>query len=501
MCYPSVTSQKERIDMSKIRLQMEFRPALPVVIGNKDYREQRALAERIDDLLTRSGLEAEMIEKVLGPRQAVSAADWARAWRQTQIGLRCTIARHLTIKAYRVFSARLADSPLWQWFCRIDQLEGVRVPSKSALQRYEAQWSAAEVRGLVQQLNQLAARPAGAERLGLCRTLDVGAYFVDTTCVKANIHFPVDWVLLRDAARTLLKGMIVIRKHGLRQRMPVPGAFLRQMNRLSIAMTQGRRRPDSRRERKRVLRQMKRLSQVIRRHAQRHVAALYARRIESDLTEGQATQIIRRMENVLAQLPAAIKQAHERIIGGRQVANADKLLSLYERDLHVLVRGKADAEVEFGNTLFLAEQGDGMIVDWKLQREISLGDGTLLDESLDRMAAVFGAGAVTGVGGDRGFDRHKTRQRLEQEHLFNGICPRDPQLLRERMREQEFRAMQWRRAQTEGRIGIFKNDFLERPFRSKGFAARERSVAWSVLAHNLWILSELQRDDALKKAA
>ena len=487
--------------MSKIYRQMEFRPALPVVMGNKDYRQMRDLAERIDDLLTRSGLEAGMIEKVLGSREAVSAANWARAWQQAQIALRCTLARHLTIKAHRVFSARLADSPLWQWFCRIDRLEGVRVPSKSALQRYEAQWAAAEIRELVQQLNQLAAQPAGAEQLGLISTLDVGAYFADTTCVKANIHFPVDWVLLRDAARTLIKGTMVIRKHGLRQRMPEPANFLRQMNRLSIAMTQGRRRPDSRRERKRVLRQMKRLSQVIRRHAQRHVAALRARWTESDLTEGQAAQIIRRMENVLVQLPAAIKQAHERIIGGRQVANADKLLSLYERDLHVLVRGKADAEVEFGNTLFLAEQGDGMIIDWKLQRELSPGDGALLDESLDRMAGVFGAEAVTGVGGDRGFDRCKTRQRLEHDHIFNGICPRDPWQLRERMRDPDFQAMQWRRAQTEARIGIFKNDFLERPFRSKGFEARERSVAWSVLAHNLWIFSELQCADALGKAA
>jgi len=211
--------------------------------------------------------------------------------------------------------------------------------------------------------------------------------------------------------------------------------------------------------------------------------------------------IIRRMENVLVQLPAAIKQAHERIIGRRPVANADKLLSLYERELHVLVRGKADAEVEFGNTLFLAEQGDGVIVDWKLQREMSPGDGALLDESLDRMAALFGAEAIKGVGGDRGFDRRKTRQRLEQDHIFNGICPRDPRQLRERMRERDFQVMQWRRAQTEGRIGIFKNDFLERPFRSKGFEARERSVAWSVLAHNLWIFSELQRVDTLKKAA
>ncbi len=52
---------------------------------------------------------------------------------------------------------------------------------------------------------------------------------------------------------------------------------------------------------------------------------------------------------------SGIKQALERIIGERPVANADKILSLYESDLHVIVRCKAGADVEFGNTLFLAE--------------------------------------------------------------------------------------------------------------------------------------------------
>ena len=42
----------------------------------------------------------------------------------------------------------------------------------------------------------------------------------------------------------------------------------------------------------------------------------------------------------------------------------DKILSLYEQDVRILVRGKAGAEVEFGNALYLAEQADGLIVDY-----------------------------------------------------------------------------------------------------------------------------------------
>ena len=60
----------------------------------------------------------------------------------------------------------------------------------------------------------------------------------------------------------------MIRKHGLKHRMPKPEELIREMNRLSIEMTQtARKKKDSKRERKRVLRQMKEHMQVIRRHA------------------------------------------------------------------------------------------------------------------------------------------------------------------------------------------------------------------------------------------
>lgn len=70
------------------------------------------------------------------------------------------------------------------------------------------------------------------------------------------------------------------------------------------------------------------------------------------------------------------------------------------------------------------------------------------------------------------------------------------------MEDSTFRKIQKRRAQTEARIGILKNAFLGRPLRSKGFAHREKAVAWAILAHNLWLLAQLPcAGEALKKAA
>jgi hypothetical protein len=246
----------------------------------------------------------------------------------------------------------------------------VKVPGKSTLHRYASWLPAEQMRTIIDSLTRAAGSTESQETapLGLANGLELDVFFLDSTCVPANIHFPVDWVLLRDAARTLIKAGILIRRHGLKHRMPEPAGFLRQMNRLAIEMTHSRRKSDSRKVRKGVLRRMKTLMGIIARHARRYHRLLKERWTETDRTEGQAAQVLRRIAGVLEKLPAAIEQAHERIIGERQVPNAKKRLSLYEDDLHVIVRGKAGAEVEFGNTLLLSEQSDGLILKTAVER-------------------------------------------------------------------------------------------------------------------------------------
>jgi hypothetical protein len=56
--------------------------------------------------------------------------------------------------------------------------------------------------------------------------------------VKANIHFPVDWVLLRDGVKSLMQSVELIRTHGLRSRMCEPQVFIAKINRLSMEMAQ-----------------------------------------------------------------------------------------------------------------------------------------------------------------------------------------------------------------------------------------------------------------------
>jgi hypothetical protein len=48
-----------------------------------------------------------------------------------------------------------------------------------------------------------------------------------------------------------------------------------------------------------------------------------------------------------------------------------------------------------------------------------------------------------------------------------------------------------RRAQTEGRIGILKNVFIGESLSGKGYAHQRLEVAWSILAHNLWVIARI----------
>jgi len=225
-------------------IQPPLQPRLPTIEGNVDYQTLRAQLLRIDELLIDTGIEERFIsqsfEQWMGKVKFKNIS--VKAQRKVQIharrALRCNITRTLMMEDYRDFSIRLADSPLFQQFCGLAELGRVQVPAKSTLQRY-SQWTDVDlVRDLTHQLTQEG--HLNWEKLGLKDPLDLESAFLDCTCVKANIHYPVDWVLLRDATRTLMKRVILIRAQGLRHRMEPPEEFMRGMNTLCIQMTHAR---------------------------------------------------------------------------------------------------------------------------------------------------------------------------------------------------------------------------------------------------------------------
>lgn len=283
--------------------QPALRPALPCVYGPLDYREQRALFERIDTVLSASGLEEQFIKLTLAERKTdacrITAKRLERFAKYSVLALRTNIARTLTGLDHRDFAIRLADSPLLQWFLRVGEMGSIKAFSKSTSDRL-SRWASEEtVRDINEKLTALlaATTPQDGETetpaatFGLTEAIRFDDIYFDSTCVKADIHFPIDRVLLRDAARTLMKATTLIRKHGLKHRTPQePLAFLSDMNTLCMKMTARSHAADGRKHRKKVLREMKQLGKRIAAHARAHVGILKTRRKETDLTEPQANE-------------------------------------------------------------------------------------------------------------------------------------------------------------------------------------------------------------------
>ena len=157
----------------------------------------------------------------------VSEKQQARFQRHFILASRCTIARTLLWGSFRDFAARMADSPLLQWFCQVGQLDRVKVLAKSTIQRYATWLPEEEMREVINGLLRKAgAAISDGNSADLEAALDLSTMFMDTTCLKANIHFPVDWVLLRDGVNSLMQSVELVRSHGLKSRMCEPQEFI-----------------------------------------------------------------------------------------------------------------------------------------------------------------------------------------------------------------------------------------------------------------------------------
>ena len=497
--------------MQTLSFQLELCPELPNVYGALDYRLFREMLINIDNILIKGGLEHDLISKglrhyvenhKLDSERFYNSKASAFHYKYLKYALRCNIARHLTGESYRAFSLRLADSNLFQWFASISALGSRKAVSKSSLECYEKCFDETLLASQIQKWLSGLNDNKHAEVIGLTGAIDLKDTWIDSTCLEANIHYPVDWILLRDATRSLLSAIKTIRAQGLKHRMPAPASLMKEMNKLCMEMTHSRRRKGSKKYRKAILRTMKKLASCVAGHGERYKKLLIESWQKTAWSEAQANQVIGRLDNILDQLPNAIKQAHDRIIGEREIASCEKILSLYDKECEVIVRGKAGRETEFGQRLVLTEQSDGLIIDWELCAKQSLQDSQLLKSTIDRLEKNYGS--LRSISTDRAFASEKNDIFLKTRNIYNATCPRSPAQLQQRLEEPLFVSLQTRRSQTEARIGIFKNVFLGRPLRTRIALNKRHAINWCVLTHNLWVLARkiiADEKEQLEKAA
>ncbi|MCP4992078.1 MAG: hypothetical protein GY928_40335, partial [Colwellia sp.] len=465
-----------------INSQLKIKPIIPTTYGPIDYRIFCEQLENIDRLLIESGVEIEFLAQSLkekefaiiestnnsGDKKYEFALKRPSDINKLSIALRTNIVSSLLNESYRDLSFRFADSSICQWFIGISTPIGDKTPGKSTIQRYEKLWREDEISDLITNLNRSLSQEENSENLLFAtQPLDFTHFYADTTCIESNIHYPIDWLLLRDATNTLVASIKTIRTQGLFHRIPSPSSFTSEMNSLTMAMTEANRnRKQGTKKRKKAFRAMKLLLKKVVAHGERYHTLLENRWEETDWTINEVAVVINRIKNVLDQVPAVVKLANDRIISGKLAKQNEKILSLYEKNVHVIKRGKAQGDIEFGNTFYIAEQKNGLIVDWDFLREKQTSDKRLLKESVTRIYSLF---PIESFSTDRGFNTISNSKFLEVKGVFDATCANNPHTLQERLKEEKFCKEQKRRAQTEGRIGIIKNKFIGQKILRKGF--------------------------------
>ncbi len=501
-----------------IVFQLKIKPIIPTIYGPIDFRIFCSQLEEINSLLIESGIEQEFLVQSLKEKEfaleekAQNSVDRKYEFalnrpsniNKLSIAFRTNILNTLLNESYRDFSFRLADSTISQWFIGVSTPTGDKTPAKSTIHRYEKMWSEKEIANIIMKMNMILSKKENAESLlSSDMPLDFTHIYADSTCIESNIHFPVDWLLLRDAVRTLIAAIKTIRKQGLLHRMPFPDSFTSEMNSLTMAMTEANRNRNlkGKKNRKKAFRAMKKLLKTVVAHGDRYYDLLEKQWGKTNWTKNQALLVLNRIENVRDQVPSIVKLANDRIISGKIAKQQDKVLSLYEKNVHVIKRGKAQGDIEFGNTFYIAEQRNGLIVDWDFCKTEQTSDKKILKESIARIASQF---TVESIATDRGFHTASNSKYLKKNDIYDATCPTNPHILQERLEEDTFCIEQKRRAQTEGRIGIIKNKFIGDKIERKGFANREKKVLWAIFTHNVWVAARFtiaNKEGILKEVA
>ncbi len=298
--------------------QSYLRISLPSLSGSLDYKRQVSLFEKIDHLLTVEGIENQaklLFLKFESKEQGVifDKNEQLRLQLKASQSIRVNIAKSLLGCSFREFSARISDSNMLQWFCKFDGPQIKKLPSKSKLNDLARCIPESLVRDFVNLLTM--AINGGIESIS--EKLDLTSIYADSTCLKLNIHYPVDWVLIRDAIKSIMKTIKTVRNHNIKHRINPPDTFIKKINQLSIEMTltKSYRRGDAKKKRKDTLREMKSLLKLVELHGYRYFKRLNESWEKSNLTQKQAEQLSMNLIKVLDQIDDIIFQAHERIIG------------------------------------------------------------------------------------------------------------------------------------------------------------------------------------------
>jgi IS5 family transposase len=377
--------------------------------------------------------------------------------------------------------AEVSDSISWRRFCRIP-LDG-KVPHPTTLMKLTTRCGEAAVAGLNE---ALWAKAAGDK---LLRTARVRA---DTTVIPANVAYPTDSGLLAKAVGRLVRtarrvqaaggatGTVMTdRRRAAARRVREIAAKLRTRGKLS------------REESTQVIRRVTgELADLAGKAAAQAAAVLRnGRRALPRALSGRVRGRLRRALDELAvtieRTAKIVAQARTRL-AGQVPESATRLVSLHDPDARPIRKGRIDKPVEFGYKAQVADNDDGVILDYSVEYGAA-PDGPQLAPAVERIRQRAGR-VPRAVTADRGYGQPAVERDLHALGVRTVAIPRQARPSPARKTTEHSRGfrrlVRWRTG-SEGRISYLKRGYGWDRTRLDG---RHGAAIWcghGVFTHNL----------------
>jgi IS5 family transposase len=382
---------------------------------------------------------------------------------------------------FETLCAEVSDSISWRRFCRIPL--DASVPHPTTLMKLTSRCGEDAVAGLNE---ALWAKAAGDK---LLRTTRVRA---DTTVICANVAYPTDSGLLAKAVGKLVRTARRVQAAGgatatvMTDRRRAAARRVRQI--VSTLRSRGKL---SREESSRVIRRVTGELADLAEQAAGQAAAVVrnGRRAVPRALSGRVRGRLRRALDELAvtieRTATLVAQARTRL-AGQTPDGATRLVSLHDPDARPIRKGRIDRPVEFGYKAQVADNDDGVILDYAVEYGAA-PDGPQLLPAIERISRRAGRtpGAVTA---DRGYGQPAVERDLHDLGVRTVAIPRQARASPARKTVEHSRGfhrlVKWRTG-SEGRISYLKRGYGWDRTRLDG---RHGAAIWcghGVFAHNL----------------
>ena len=346
-------------------MRTPIRPQTSLVqapVGNhRHFGELRAIAETLDKL-------PEAVARVHADRVRGGVdADKGRKGMSAEEVLRVMIIKQMNEFSYEQLEFHLAHSVAYRSFCGFGI--GDDSPSKSTLQR-NIKLVTAET---LEAINRMIVNHAN------CNGIEDGQTIrTDSTVIKSAIHKPTDSSLLWDCVRVLVRLME-------RSRTFIKFAFTddsRKAKKTTFAISN----MGSSEKRTALYDELLTITRATVESAKQIADALGGCRFDDPRKQRSACELSEEMIQIIAHACRVIDQTHRRVILNGSVPAPEKIVSIFEPHVDVIVKDRRDTL--YGHKVFITTGASGLVVDI-LVEDGNPADSTLAVKMVERQNEIY----------------------------------------------------------------------------------------------------------------